>query len=279
VRVVGNVSVALGEVNTTYTYDKYQGAAVANSKNGTSIYTSENSIDLIPSFADAITAVGVTVDGKDYSATVGGVKFNAGEIVGMSLASHKVSAYVELNGVRFTSPQTTAEVTGIPYTISLEGATSVPEGWTGDKIVYAGYIGGAGDTPKCLRLDRNGAKAGNIDATGWLVSPKFRTLNENTDVEVVATCYHYRAMAASSDATLYVNPSSGSRDTSKSNGQKLASSEMFYDEASFKNLSYRLTLDGARDRITLGTSFEGSTTFFAQIADYITVKQITIQYR
>lgn len=282
VRVVGNVAVTMGEINSSYTYYLSDGAATANSKNGSSIYAATSSFEMSSAFVDEVDEVGISVDGVNYAGTLSGLTFDVAEIGGQSWNTHKVEAYVIVGGVKFTSQSTSIDVSGIPYSVSMVGS-SLPSGWTGGNLKFAGYTGSAGDTQECVRLDRQEKAAGNNTETGWLVSPGFWVASA-VSANVVFNTYHYRADTSSADAYLYVNPSSGERVTDKTNGVTVGSSNLFFDQASFKDYSCGVDLSPAKNFISVTSAFTGKQTFNAIIftqpyADYFTIQTASVLYR
>ncbi|MBP3426352.1 MAG: hypothetical protein J6K81_06515 [Rikenellaceae bacterium] len=269
VRVVGNLSVGLGAVNTSYSYYKTSGASVANSKNGETIYTSENTFDINSAFVGEIDEVGVSVDGVNYAGTVTGTRFNVGEVPNQSWAQHTVKAYVVVNGVRFESEAQTAEVTGIPYSVSTKGS-SLPNGWSGDKFVWNGSGMGSGDSEKCLRL-KAGSKT-NQASNGWVVSPAFH-IPSSLGVTTTVSNYLYRAVY-STKATIYAAASSGSYSTDTAGGVRKTGVVLFYPQASFANDQFNFTLSQSKPRVTVYAND------FSQTTDtWFTVKSISVQYK
>ena len=269
VRVVGNLSVDLGEVNTSYTYYTKQGASVANSKSGTSIYTSENRFNLDSSFVSEVDEVGLTIDGVSYPGTVAGTTFNLGEIANCSWANHSVTAYVVVNGVRFESATQKVDVTGIPYSVSTKGS-SLPSGWSGENIVWKGSGWGAGDVEKYLRL-KAGSKTDQA-SNGWVVSPAFN-VPASMGVTTTVSNYLYRAMN-STKATIYAAASSGSYSTDTAGGVRKSGSVDFAVSAGFDNDAFNFTLSSAKPRVTVYAND------FSQTTDtWFTVKSISVQYK
>ena len=269
VRIVGNLSVELGEVNTSYTYYTKQGASIANSKSGTSIYTSDNRFNLDSSFVSEVSEVGLTIDGVSYPGTVAGTTFNIGEITNQSWARHSVAAYVVVNGVRFESAAQNVDVTGIPYSVSTKGS-SLPSGWSGDKFVWQGSGLGVGDTEKCLRL-KAGSKTDQA-SNGWVVSPAFN-VPASMGVTTTVSNYLYRAWN-STKATICAAASSGSYSTDLSAGVRKSGTVTFYGQASFDNDQFSFTLSSSKPRVTVYAND------FSQTTDtWFTVKSISVQYK
>lgn len=268
-RVVGNITVNLGEVNTSYTYYTKQGASVANSKSGTSIYTSENRFSLDSSFVSEVDEVGVAIDGVNYPGIVAGTTFNMGEIANQSWARHSIVAYVVVNGVRFESAAYDVDVTGIPYSVSTK-SSSLPEGWSGDKIVWQGSGWGVGDVEKCLRL-KAGSKT-NQASNGWVVSPAFH-IPSSLGVTTTVSNYLYRAVN-STKATIYAAASSGSYSTDTAGGVRKSGSVEFCVSAGFDNDQFSFTLSSSKPRVTVYAND------FSQTTDtWFTVKSISVQYK
>lgn len=282
VRVVGNVGVTMGEINSAYTYYLSSGASTANSKNGSSIYAATSTFDMNSAFVDEVDEVGISVDGVNYAGTQAGLTFDVAEIADQSWSNHKVEAYVVVGGVKFTSESTSVVVTGIPYSVSMV-SSSLPGGWQGGNIKYAGYSGSAADTQECVRLDRQEKAEGNNTDTGWLVSPGFY-LPDNVSASMVFNTYHYRADTSSKEGYLYVNPSSGERVTAKNNSITIKSSNSYYDQATFKDYSCAVDLTPTNNCISVTSAFTGKQTFnaifFTQpYADYFTIKTASVLYR
>lgn len=271
VRVVGNFSVNRGVVNTAYSYYMTQGASVANSKNGSSIYTSENTFSMNSAFVGEIDEVGVSVDGVDYAGTVSGTRFNVGEVQGQSWKQHSVKAYVVVNGVRFESPAQEVEVTGIPYAVSMDNIKSLPEGWGGDNLAWAGYDAlGWGDTYNALRL-RADSKTNQAD-NGWIVSPAFH-VPSSMAVNATVTNYLYRA-GAQTKGWIYADASSGSYSSSTAAGVQHKSSVSFYGDATFYDDVLGVTLSASKPRVTIyANNFNNSGTV------WFSLKRVLVQYK
>ncbi len=192
---------------------------------------------------------------------------------------YDAQVYVKLaNGKYVTSKEKPTYVTGLPYSVNMQ-TSQLNSDWTGGGIVYKGYIGSIGDYTECVRLDR----ISNDDVTqnGWLVSPKF-PVPSSVAIGVDVDTYHYRAMSTlvdTSNATMYVNACSGTSSSAKTNGISMANSERFYPEATFSTLSFGVNLTPSQPNVSVTTAFEGSETFFDEIADYFTVRSINIKYQ
>lgn len=272
VRVVGNFNVYLGDVNTSYTYYQNSGAATANTKNGSSIYTSTNTYDMNSAFISEVSEVGISVDGVNYATTTSSLEFNLGEIGSQSWTAHNVEAYVTIGGVKFTSDAVNVEVTGIPYSLSGKGLTALPEGWTGDNLAWQGYGLGAGDSQKALRLKFENPT--DQEDNGWIVSPAYN-IPADLGVNVTVKTYLYRAWFTSIDGYIYAAPSSGSFSTDTSNGYKHSSVVLFYGEASFKDNSWGMTLTDATPQVTVYVNNVKNSDYVA----WFTIDNFKVEYK
>ena len=189
--------------------------------------------------------------------------------------AYDAQVYVKFaNNKIVTSSYQNVHVTGLPYSVNMN-TSQLDAAWTGGGIVYKGYIGSVGDNTACVRLDR----ISNADVTknGRLVSPRF-TIPSSVAINVYVDTYHYRA-GASADATMYVNACNGISSSAKTNGITLGSKTSFYPEATFSTLSFGVNLTPSQPNVSVTTAFEGSETFFGEIADYFTVRSINIKYQ
>ena len=197
---------------------------------------------------------------------------------------YDAQVYVKFaNGNYVTSKEEPTYVTGLPYNVNMQ-TSQLNSDWTGDGIVYKGYIGSVGDDTECVRLDR----ISNDDVTknGWLVSPKFQ-IPSDVAIGVYVDTYHYRAMSTTvdtSNATMYVNACSGTSSSAKTNGISMLNSELFYPEATFSTLTFGVNLNPSQPNVSVTTAFEGAEYFEMlfvkeEIADYFTVRNINIKYQ
>jgi hypothetical protein len=271
VRVVGNFVVSLGDVKTSYNYYVNDGASVANTKSGTSIYTFTNNYTMDTAFISEIDEVGVCVDKIDHAGTVSGTNFNCGEIISQSWGTHTVSAYVTVAGIRFESAKRNVEVTGIPYSTSTQ-ASSLPSGWGGENLAFKGYNAlGVGDSEACLRL--KGESKTDQNQNGWIVSPAFH-IPSSMGVTATAHTYLYRASFTATKGYLYAAASSGSYSTDTSNGIQKGSVVLFYDQASLEDFNYSLTLSSSKPRVTFyANNFTNPGTA------WFTINRVDVKYR
>ncbi len=270
VRVVGNFAVNLGDVKTSYSYYTSEGASVANSKSGTSIYTFTNSFNLNTAFIGSVEEVGVSVDNVDYAGAISGTSFNCGEISSQSWGKHTVEAYVKINGVRFASAKSTVDVTGLPYSVSTK-ASSLPSGWTGENLAWKGYGLGSGDGETCLRL--KGESKTDQNSNGWIVSPSFH-VPASMGVTATAHTYLYRASFTSTKGYLYAAASSGGYSTDTSNGIQKGSVVLFYTQASLNDFNYSLVLSTTQPRVTFYANN------FTNPGDaWFTINRVDVKYR
>ncbi len=269
VRIVGNLAVNIGDVKSSYSYYTSEGASVANSKSGTSIYTSTNNFNLNTAFIGSVEEVGVSVDGTEHPGITSGTSFNCGEIGSQSWGTHKVCAYVKINGVRFTSPERQVDVTGIPYSVSTKGS-SLPDGWSGDNLAWTGYGIGSGDITECLRLKANSKS--DQASNGWVVSPAFH-IPGSMGVTATAHTYLYKG-GITAKGYLYADASSGSYSTSTANGIQKSSGVAFYVTANLDDFNYSLTLTNSKPRVTFyANNFTGTG------ATWFTIDRVDVRYR
>lgn len=131
-RVVGAVSLSLGEVYTSF--DKYVAGNIeaANALDGGAVYTSDNTVNIASAYVSEISAAGVMIDGAKTAAKTVSTSFNCGAVGSQSYGEHALRGYVTIGGVDIVSQPCVISVTGIPYSCDFTGhdkAFVESEGW------------------------------------------------------------------------------------------------------------------------------------------------------
>lgn len=251
VDVLGPVSVSMGSVTTSYTNK-------SNSLDGSTIYTSANTVNMSSAYYSHISEAGLYVDGAKQTASVSNGSFNKGNL-SASWAAHTVQAYAVVAGTEYKSASTTVYVTGIPQTVSLTGAQ--PSGWGGSSLSW--------DQSNGVRLNTGSSSVTN---NGYLITPGYY-LPASTNVSVTLSVRIYKATISTTNYNVYVNPTSGAVSSSTSNGVTKKSTNNIDASSGFSDLAYNgLTLTSSNSHLSINHNVSYGISHMA-------VKTYTIQYR
>lgn len=196
-----------------------------------------------------------------------------GEYSKPNAALGQYGCYVKIsftNGYLITSDEYETHVTGIPYSVSFDGISSLPANWSGNNVKYTGRTG---DGNEVLRLygDKTSSKS------GWIRSPQYG-IPTNVDVKVFVEWYVYSAGSlwpSSSTGYLYVNASGSSVSFPETNG-KSQENAVFYHSAgaSYTKSEYGVTLAASSPYVAITSKFSTNSPTYK----YIPVKSFKVEY-
>ena len=192
---------------------------------------------------------------------------------GLSWAQHDLTVSMTFDGVTVTKTNQ-HHITGLPYTVSFYGITSVPTGWvTFGLVSWQGYKLNSGDTVKYLRLRGEDS----YSERGKALSPKFH-IPGGINVSTVLDCCHYESYGGNT-RQVYVNPNSSACVELTTNANDVGWSSNFNNFNNVGDLTNQIVLSADQPHISISHNVTKDGATSAGAARFIGLKSFIVNYR